>query len=141
MKTMAGATNRATCVDEPTAISSVTSSLFRIAKNTADACSAALPMTGNEDQPQKDGRDLERLKRRVEGRNEQFRLEADQKRRAQQDAGRQCPRPFRSFAGRRRAKEMRVGELHEHQRRTVEDDEGRRNAGGDELAIAAGKAR
>ena len=52
---MAGATNSATCVDEPTAISSVTSTLFLIAKKTADACSAALPITGMRMRPTKIG--------------------------------------------------------------------------------------
>ncbi len=43
----------ATCVDEPTAISTVMSSLFLSAKKIADACSAALPMTGIRIRPTK----------------------------------------------------------------------------------------
>ena len=46
MNTSAGATNSAICVDEPIAISSVISTLFRTAKSTAEECSAALPMIG-----------------------------------------------------------------------------------------------
>src|SRR5437870_1720008 len=55
MKTIAGATKSATWVEEPTAISSVTSTLLRIAKNTADACSAALLMIGIRMRPTKIG--------------------------------------------------------------------------------------
>src|SRR5581483_377736 len=53
MKTSSGAMSIATCVDEPTAISSVTSSRRFTAKSTAEACSAALPMIGMRIRPTK----------------------------------------------------------------------------------------
>ncbi len=53
MNTSTGATNIATWVDDPTAISSVTLRRFLIAKRTAEACSAALPMTGMRMRPTK----------------------------------------------------------------------------------------
>ena len=46
MKTRAGATKSAIWVEEPIAISRVTSTLFRSANMIADECSAALPMIG-----------------------------------------------------------------------------------------------
>ena len=46
MNTSAGATNSAIWVEEPIAISNVTSTLLRRANSTADECSAALPMMG-----------------------------------------------------------------------------------------------
>ena len=53
MNTRAGATNSAICVEEPIAISSVTSTLFRRANITADECSAAFPMIGMRIKPTK----------------------------------------------------------------------------------------
>ena len=135
MNTRAGATNSAICVDEPIAISSVTSTLFLRANSTAEECSAAFPMIGITINPTKSSESPSVCDRRLERPDEELRHQSDQAGGCQQDADRLPARPRRLLVLGRRAEQMLVRDQREGERRDVEGDQHGGDRAGDDLPL------